>query len=92
MVDVEGPLEQRDKVLALFDQYYPSFEVPYRERGITYRPPRRRIAIAWKTYPISRNIEEIAQTFIAAYNEFRFLEKAIDEALAELEQDNEAVE
>jgi hypothetical protein len=89
MIDVEG--KKRDRILSLFDQRHSNLEAKYRERGISYRPQTRRHAIAWKTYPISRDIELIAQAYIDALDEFRFLEREIDEVLAEWQRQNEAV-
>ena len=85
MVDVES--KRADEFLARFDARYPSLETDYRERGIRYRPPNRKNAIAWKAYPITQDIDQVARTFIDAFTEFRFLEKEIDTVLAELIQE-----
>jgi hypothetical protein len=82
MVDVES--KRADEFLARFDSHYPSIETKYRERGIRYRPRNRKFAIAWKAYPITQDIDQVARTFIDAFTEFRFLEKEIDAILAEL--------
>jgi hypothetical protein len=66
-----------------FDQRYPALEAEYQQREMLYRPPSQRHVIAWKTYPISQDINQIAQTFVEAFDEFRFLEKEIDYVLAE---------
>jgi len=89
MVNVQGG--QKDELLSLFDQRHPGLQTTYLGQGIDYRPRDRRNAIAWKTYPISRDVDQIARAFIDAFNEFQFLEKEIDDVLAEWKQQNEAV-
>jgi hypothetical protein len=81
---VDAERARASECFDLFDQRYPSLEATYRERGILYRPPNRRIAIAWKTYPISQDIEQIALVFVEALAEHRFLESEIDAVVAEL--------
>lgn len=82
-VDVER--SRADEYLELFDQRYPALEGVYKERGMLYRPPLRTIAISWKEYPISQDIEEVANVFISALDEHRFLESEIDAVLAMME-------
>jgi hypothetical protein len=89
MVDVEG--EQRERLLSLFDQRHPALEATYRERGIDYRPRSRKHAIAWKRYPVSGGIDQMVRALLDALDEFRFLEREIDDVLAEWQQQSEAV-
>jgi hypothetical protein len=77
MVDVER--KQKDEFLARFDQRSLSLKTEYQQRDIQYRPPKRKDAIAWKTFPIAPDIDQVAQTFIDAFAVFRFLEKEIDD-------------
>lgn len=65
-----------------FDQYYPALEEQYRQRGIEYRPPRRRHAIAAKIFRTDASIEAVADTMVEAFAEFRFLEEVLEQALA----------
>lgn len=82
MVDVEG--REANALLQRFDQLYPSIQAEYQKRGIAYRPSNRRLAIAWKTYSIPHNWQEIADVFIAAFEEFGFLEPEIDAVIVEM--------
>ena len=82
MVDVEG--KQKDTFLTQFDQHYPALEAKYQSSGMEYRPSNRKFAIAWKKYPITQDIDEIAQIFKDAFEEFQFLTPEIDTVLAEM--------
>lgn len=82
MVDAE--MKDGNSFLELYDKHYPVLQAKYQELGIEYRPKKRRIALAWKTYPISNNFQEIAEVFITAFEEFRFLEPEIDQVIAEM--------
>jgi hypothetical protein len=87
MVDVEG--KEGDGIRSLFDQRYATLEAQYQNSGIEHHPSRR-VSIAWKEYTIARDVDQIAQAFIDALDEFRFLEPEIDEVLAEWSQSREA--
>jgi len=80
-VDIEG--KHRDDLLDQFDKQYLSIEADYQNLGISYRPPQRRFAIAWKEYPIEQDMEQISNVFISAFEEFQFLEFEIDKILNE---------
>jgi hypothetical protein len=82
-VDVEGKMA--NKALALFDSRHQPLEPLYLQRNIEYRPSSRRHAIASKNYPISQDMDAIAEVFITSFEEFRFLENEVDEVLAEME-------
>ncbi len=84
-IDVER--KQANDFLTRFAQRYPSLEPEYQRKDILYRPPNRKHALAYKRYPISQDIDQIAQVFIDAFAEFRFLEPEIDAVLAEMSQD-----
>jgi uncharacterized protein with ParB-like and HNH nuclease domain len=82
MVDAEGKLG--NEILNLFDKRFPLLEPEYQKRNIQYRPKRRPIAIAWKSYPILEESEGIANVFVEAFYEFNFLEGEIDAVLEEM--------
>jgi hypothetical protein len=82
MVDVEG--KQADKVLALFDDQIKGIEKTYKQYDITYRPPRRKMAIAFKEYNIEQDFNQIGEVFINSFEEFRFLEPIIDGVISKL--------
>lgn len=84
MAEAEGA--QQARFLELFDRRYPGLRAQYAEKGMDYRPKGRKQAMAWKQYPISQDIEEVAQAFIDAFAEFRFLESEIDQVLAEMQE------
>lgn len=67
-----------------FDQCYPALEAEYRRRGIVYRPSERKRAIGWKEYSITQDIDQIAQVFIEAFDEFSFLEPEVDRIMARM--------
>lgn len=85
VLDVEG--KQNNDFLDRFDQRYPALEPTYKRREMIYRPSNRKVAIAHKIYPISQDIDEIAQVFIDAFEEFRFLEAEVDAVLAEMNRE-----
>jgi hypothetical protein len=82
MADVEG--KQANNFLALFEQRYPALKAEYEQREIIYRPNHRKFAIAWKSYPIVQELHQVAEVFLDALDEFRFLEPEIDAVIAEL--------
>ena len=84
MIDVEG--SRAKSFLAMFDQRYPNLLKAYQRNGISYRPHSRNIAIAHKTFETDKSIEAVAESFLAALEEFRFLEPEIEYVLTELEE------
>ena len=81
-VDVQG--KRTPEALAWFDAQYPLIAEQYQQRGIRYRPKNRNNAIAHKIYPISMDVDQVAERLVESFNEFRFLEPLVDEVMAKL--------
>lgn len=84
MAEAEG--SRADRFHELFAQRFPGLKGRYEERHIAYRPRRRKQAMAWKEYSLSQDVEQVAQVFIEAFEEFRFLEGEIDRVLDQMQK------
>jgi hypothetical protein len=84
MVDVEG--KGKDEFLEKFDKIQNSLKTKYQKSSIQYRPPSRRLPIAFKEYrfqlqPKSINRSDMVSFFQNAINEFSFLAEPIDRVI-----------
>jgi hypothetical protein len=89
MIDVIHP--DAEQFFDLFKPRYTLLKGRYEQLDLTYRPNNRPQALAWKSYPLDGDPDNIVKQLLHAYEEFAFLTPIIDETLAEYHSRSEFV-
>ncbi|SDZ23441.1 PD-(D/E)XK nuclease superfamily protein [Tindallia californiensis] len=77
MIEVEG--KEKENFFSLFQKEYEKMEGEYRERGISYRPDNRKIAIAYKRIDNYFRPDYVGENkLIEELEHWKFIESAID--------------
>lgn len=73
------------KFIESFKLQYDHLKKQYDELGLVFRPNIRPQALAWKSYPLDGNPENIARQLRCAFDEFSFLTPVIDNLIDEFQ-------